>query len=240
MKKTLKDVENYQGYLDVGTVISLNPERAEKLNIKQRAAQIFQIHVLKTDREAKLMVKTVEGQDGIRAWQKLHKHYHRRILAKSIRDHKEILYPRPLRHTGEVMVAVMDWEDKVAKVEKAYENIPELLKAAALVEMMPTEIKDTVMMQPQEHQDYSKLKQKVFSRTANKIPLDKGPVPMDIGAMAYHCGQCGGEEAEVDVGAINGSCYRCGGWGHLAKDCATPWNGKGKGEADKAKGKGKG
>ena len=57
---------------------------------------------------------------------------------------------------------------------------------------------------------------------ANKIPLDKGPAPMDIGAMSYQCGHCGGEEAEVVVGVINGSCYRCGGWGHLATDCAMP------------------
>ena len=101
-----------------------------------------------------------------------------------------------------------------------------MLKIAALVEMLPAEIKDMVMLQPEEHRDYPKLKQKIFSWTANKIPLDKGPVPMDIGAISHHCGQCGGEEAEVDVGAVNGSCYRCGGWGHLAKDCATPWKGK--------------
>ena len=50
---------------------------------------------MKTDGEAKLMVKTVEGQDWIKAWQKLHKHCHRRAFAKSIRDHREILYPRP-------------------------------------------------------------------------------------------------------------------------------------------------
>ncbi len=45
MKKTFEDVENYQGDLHVGTVVSLNPERAEKLNIKQRAAEICQILV---------------------------------------------------------------------------------------------------------------------------------------------------------------------------------------------------
>ncbi len=93
MKKTLEDVENYQGDLDVDKVISLNPARAEKLNIKHRAAEIFQILVLKTHGEAKVMVKTVDEQDGIRAWQKLRKQYHRRTIAKSIRDHRKTFTP---------------------------------------------------------------------------------------------------------------------------------------------------
>ncbi len=116
MKKTFEDVENYLGNLDAGTVISLNAQRSEKPNIKQRAAEIFQILVFKTNGEAKLMVKTVEGQDGIRAWQKLHKHHHRRTFAKSIRDHREILYPKPLKHMGEVVAAATEWEGKVTKV----------------------------------------------------------------------------------------------------------------------------
>ncbi len=100
----------------------------------------------------------------------------------------------------------MEWEEKVIRTEKNYGVIPEMLKIAALFEVLPAEIKDMVMMQPEEHQNYPKLKQKIFSWTANKIPLDKEPVPMDIGAMPCHCRQCGGKEAEEDVGAINGSC----------------------------------
>ncbi len=119
-----------------------------------------------------------------------------------------------------------------------YGVAPEMLKIAALVEMLPAEMKDKVMQQPEEHQDCPKLKRKIFSWTANKTPLDKGPVPMDIGAMSYLCGQCGGGEGDVDVGAISGSCHRRSGRGHLARDCATPWKGKWKGESAKTKGKG--
>ena len=66
--------------------------------------------VLKTDGEAKLMVKSVLGSDGIRAWQKLHKDYHRRTFAKAVRDHREILYPKALRRMDEVMIGVMERE----------------------------------------------------------------------------------------------------------------------------------
>ena len=120
------------------------------------------------------MVKTVEGQHGIRAWQKLHKHYHRRTFAKRIRDHREILYPRPLKHMGEVVVAVTEWEDKVTKVDKAYEEISEFLKVAALVERMPTEIKDMIFMTSEENPHYQKLEQMIFAWAANKVSAQGG------------------------------------------------------------------
>jgi hypothetical protein len=240
MRRTLEVIQDYPHELDLKATIELDPDRAERINLTLRVAELFQILVLKTDGEAKLLVKSATDEDGIRAWQMLHRHYHRKTFAKAIRDHRDVLYPKHLRDLTEVVKGVMEWEEKLNRVEKSYGVIPEMLKIAALVEMLPAEIKDMVMMQPEEHQDYPKLKQKIFAWTANKIPLDKGPVPMDIGAMSYYCGQCGGEEAEVDIGAINGTCYRCGGWGHAARECATPWKGKGKGEAEGAKGKGKG
>ena len=46
-------------------------------------------------------------------------------------------------------------------MDQNYGVIPEMLKIAALVEMIPAERKDMVMMQPDEHQDYPKLKQKI-------------------------------------------------------------------------------
>ncbi len=82
------------------------------------------------------------NQDGIRAWHKMYKHYHRRTFAKADRDHWKILYPRPLRLGSEVVAAVMGQEGKVITVDKAYEEILEMLKVAALIERMPPEIKD--------------------------------------------------------------------------------------------------
>ena len=41
-----------------------------KLEIERRAAELFEIMCLTTEGEAKLIVKSVEDQDGIAAWQK--------------------------------------------------------------------------------------------------------------------------------------------------------------------------
>ncbi len=59
-----------------------------------------------------MMAKAVAEQNGIRAWQQLHKHYHRKGFAKAVRDHWEILFPRLVKLSSEVMAAVMEWEDK--------------------------------------------------------------------------------------------------------------------------------
>ena len=240
MRRTLDVIQDYPTELDLQTTIDLDPERAGRINLTMRAAELFQILVLKTDGEAKLLVKSVPSEDGVRAWQMLHKHYHRKTFAKAIRDHREVMYPKPIRELAEVVKGIMEWEERATRLETSYGAMPKMLKIAALVEMLPSEIRDMVMMQPDEHQEYSQLRQKIFSWTANKIPLNSGPTPMDVGAASYHCGNCTEEEGEYGIGAINGSCYRCGGWGHAARECATPAKGKGAPEKGKGKGKSKG
>ena len=63
----------------------------------------------------------------------------RNTFAKAIRDHSEVVYPRPLRDLHEVVNGVMEWEERVTSMEATYGVIPKMLKIAALVEMLPTE-----------------------------------------------------------------------------------------------------
>ncbi len=94
MRRTIDVIQDMPQELDLASATALDPERAERINLPLRSAELFQILVLKTDGEAKLLVKSVQGEDGLRAWQLLRKHYHRKTFAKAIKDHREVLYPR--------------------------------------------------------------------------------------------------------------------------------------------------
>ena len=162
------------GWKDVG---ELDPDKAERIDLAKRSVEIFQILVLKTDAEAKLLVKSVQGEDGLRAWQMLYWHYHRRTFAKAVRDHREVMYPRYLKDLSEVVEGVMEWEEKVNRTEKTYGAIPGILRIAALVVMLLIGIKDMALMSTEDDdQGYSKLKQKIFMWTGDQVLVGVGNV----------------------------------------------------------------
>ena len=68
MWRTLDVIQDYPQELDLKATIVLDPKRAERINLTLRSAELFQILVLKTDGEAKLLVTSVPDEDGVRAW----------------------------------------------------------------------------------------------------------------------------------------------------------------------------
>ena len=120
-----------------------------------------------------------------------------------------------------------------------------MLKVAALVDMMPHEIKDTGFKSVEDKdQDYNKLKQRIFAWVANKASAQGGIAPMEIGRVGY-CDGDDGKDGDVDINGVNGNttCFKCGGWGHMSKECPTKKGkrkGAGKEKGREPKGKGKG
>ena len=62
MRRTLEVIQGYLQELEFKATIQLDPERADRISLPMSAAELFQI---KTDGEAKLLVKSVPDDDGI-------------------------------------------------------------------------------------------------------------------------------------------------------------------------------
>ena len=82
VKRVMETIETKDEEMDVKKIWDADPGKAAAVGLEQRGAELFQILVLKTDNEAKLLVKSVQGEDGFRTWQMLFKHYHRKRLRR--------------------------------------------------------------------------------------------------------------------------------------------------------------
>lgn len=118
----------------------------------------------------------------------------------------------------------------------------EILKIAALVEIVPQEVKNMVFMTT-ERVDLQP-KRNIFG-WVSKTASAGGPVSMEIGAVAGDwCDEDGWSHSawnQVDVAAVGGSglSQTCGCWGHFSRECPSRPKGKGKGDISKGKRKGK-
>ena len=240
MVETLKVVESFTEETSTAKVEELDEPRAEKINLKRLSRELFEVLVATTDGEAKMMIRNVPDQDGVLAWQRLYRHHNRRALARVLRIHREAMHPKPATDISQVISSVMEWEDKWTRMAKEYPSVPVLWKMAALMELCPADVQDMVYQNIDDvHEDYGRLREKIFSWVPNKVAAKGGPTPMDIGRVERH----DHETEYYDVDAIGSSmqCCNCSGWGHASRECPSQKTAKGGGKAgDKGKERGKG
>ena len=233
--ENLKVLESILEETGMGKVRAMDPERADRMRLEKLARELYEVLVLTTEGEAKMMIRNISDQDGILAWHRLYRHYNRRTLARVLRIHREAMHPKSSRNVENLISDIVEWEDRWERMAKEYPAVPVLWKMAALMELCPNDVQDMVYQTIDDvHEDYEKLKQKIVSWVSNKVNRD-GAVPMEIGEVD--------EEANVDAISSQAQCYNCGGWGHAARECPSQKGVKGKGKGkDKgyAKGKGKG
>ena len=113
------------------------------------------------------------------------------------------------------------------------------MQIAIFTGMMPVTVQDYIYSIVEDGTLYETVKEKVRAIVSNKVAMNMGPAPMDVGGVAtkptwettweeeWH-------EEECEVGAVdmNTKCYRCQGYGHMSRDCGTkPKKGKGKGDS---------
>jgi hypothetical protein len=193
--------------------------------------ELYRAIHLTTDDEAKLVVKSVEDGDGLRAWGKLHARFNQRTLTRMMRLQQECMYPKVAK-VGEMASAVLAWEGKWKRMENEQAGdikIPPIWKMAAMLKICPKEIADMVELRWDEiGEEYEKLKDRVIGWATTKAEKKGGPVPMDVDRIDERNEEDdGGWGEDIDAVYPTTKCYYCQGYGHMAREC--PMKGKGKG-----------
>ena len=74
MKEYLDVVEQRAEIMTQDAAIQLDVERARRINFTKINAELYEILVILTEGEAKMMVKATAAGDGVQAWSRLQKH----------------------------------------------------------------------------------------------------------------------------------------------------------------------
>ena len=218
-------------------------EYADRLDLEKVSKELYEVLVMVTEGEAKLMVKNVINNDGVLAYRRLYRHNNRRTLASVLRMIGEALQPKAVHDLKQLISKVVEWEDKRARMAAEHkETLPMISKMAALVELCPPDVHDVVYQNVDGvSEDYDKLKQRILAWAANKVANSVGPVPMDVGWV--HNQEQDERVEQEDVGAVtmNTVCHGCGGCGDLKWESPTlQQNEKANRKSGYEKGKGKG
>ena len=237
---------------DVCRLMTIWESREEEINeaentsreFRQRSAELYDILCERCDGEALMIVRQVGDMEGIKAWQKLFHRYNPRTMARGLRMLSEVVNPQKAKSLTEVETLVSKWEDKVKRLEAQFqETVSDKMRMAIFTNMMPVAIQDYIYTHADKETQYVQLREKVQAMVSNKVSINTGPVPMDIGDIKKHEDHhhddqyddyCA-EDYEIDW--VGEQCRNCGGYGHYARECPTKGKGKNKG-FDKGKGKG--
>ena len=117
----------------------------DDINYEARNAELYDVLFVLTAGEARLVVKGVDRQDGVVAWQRLAKHFNRRTLTTALRLHKEAMHPDMDKDVTKLAAVIMKWEETWRRMEResgvSGAGIPALWKIGALLEICPRDIR---------------------------------------------------------------------------------------------------
>ncbi len=147
-----------------------------------------------------------------------------------------------IKNLKDAPVCIDQWEDNIWRLKREYdEDIGDGLKKAILIEMLPGNLIEGVMVRLKKGDDFLATKDLILSYVETKVDFGE-PVPVDCANLNFHYHehqheQDGSDEVhglgkgEEGGGGFRGRCNACGEFGHKALDCIYRWNiGKGKGE----------
>ena len=197
--------------------------------------------------EALETVKTAD-KNGFLAWQRLYRKYSPKTMARAVTLMMAVANPPKIKDLAGVDAGLGRWESLYRQLQKEFnEEMSDKMQIATFTSMLPTAVQDYVMQNIDDRSKASEILEKVRAWVGNRVAMENGPKPMDIGNIGscvedhWHQSHCHADDVD-EVGAVGkgSTCYVCGGWGHMARECPTAAakGSKGKGKSKGVEGKG--
>ena len=245
-KRFMKAMERAESTGDPCTTSSIGLEddfvNFDQGRMETLSAELYDILFMLTDEEAMSLVQSVPDMDGLAAWQKLHGNYNPKTLARLMQKIMMVVSPPKIQDVKTVVTMVEEWEKRIKELESdTQEKISDVFKMAIMTGMMPVTLQEYIFQQADDSVNYKKSRDKVIALANNRVTMQQGPVPMDIGNVGHegYWGDHGDQmEYEIDYADVNMKCHRCGGFGHAVRQCPSEAKGGGKGFGQKGGGKG--
>ena len=115
------------------------------------------------------MIKGVTSFEGFLAWQKLHRKYNSKTMARAIRLMTDVTGPKQVKEIREVEAAITAWETRVRKLESEFgESLTSTMKIAIVTEMTPTSIQDYVYTNVDGQTEYPAVVARISTWAENK------------------------------------------------------------------------
>ena len=230
----------------------------DQATMEKLSAELYDILFMLTEDEAMSLVQSVPDVDGLAAWQKLHQNYNPKTLARVMQKIMMVVSPPKIQDAKNLVTMIEEWGKRIKELEAdTQEKVPEIFKMAILTGMLPATYQEYIFQQTDEKVDFKRSRDKVIALANNRVTMQQGPVPMDIGNVGHqhegrwegHQGQGHQQEFDIDYANANMKCHRCGGSGHSIRVCPSEakgggvkgdWQKGGGGKGDGPKGGGKG
>ena len=192
-KKFMKAMEKAESLGDAITTNSIGLED-EFVNFDQNlleklSAELYDLLFMVTADEALSLVQSVQDMDGLAAWQKLHRNYNPKTLARIMQKIMAVVAPPKIQDIKTVVTMVEEWEKRIKELEAdTQERVTDVFKMAIMTAMMPETMQEYIFQQTDETVNYKRSKDKVIALANNRVTMQQGPVPMDIGNVGKGAG----------------------------------------------------
>ena len=110
--RILMDFVEGGGEKSLAAIMSEDPEGSQGgryVGLEKVTTELYEMLVLVTEGEAKLLVKSVAECEGLVAWSRLRTRYNRRTLARLMRVHRDVMYPKAAKTVKDLIAAILEW-----------------------------------------------------------------------------------------------------------------------------------